>query len=94
MSHRRTFRISEIFPRFHLWYDRAIAQGAHHQQQLEILWRLLTSGNEEIVNEGKGGQLTQEGGENDVKHLCTCCGRALDESAGESKDNHVHVPIP
>ena len=42
---RRTFHLTEILPRIHIRFDRATAEGAHHQQQLEILWRSMASGN-------------------------------------------------
>ena len=62
-SRRRTFHLTEILPRVHLRYDRAAAEGAHHQQQLEILWRSLTSGNKEAADQGQGGQSVQGGGQ-------------------------------
>lgn len=49
----------------------APADGAHHLQQLEILWRSLPSDNKEIVDQAHGGHLTQEGGEEDAKESCT-----------------------
>ena len=93
-SRRRTFYFSETLPRIHRRYDRAIAEGAHHQQQLEILWRSLTSGNEETADQGEGCQPVQGGGKEDGEESCTYCGRALDDFAGESEDDHVQVSIP
>ena len=40
-SRRRTFH-TEMLPKINLRYDRATAEDAHHQQQLEILGRSLT----------------------------------------------------
>ena len=91
---RRTFHLTEILPGIHLRYDRATAEGAHHHQQLEILRRSLTSGNEETADQGEGGQPVQRGGEEATEESCTHCGRALDDSVGESEDNHAQVPIP
>ena len=55
-SRRRTFHLTEILPRIHVRYDRATAEVAHHQQQLEILGQSLTSGNEEETeDQGEGG---------------------------------------
>ena len=93
-SRRRAFHLTEILPRIHLREDRATPEGAHHQQQFEILWRSLTSGKEEIANQGKGGQPVQGGGEEDAEESCTYCGRALDDPAEELEENHVQVPIP
>ena len=93
-SRRRPFYLTEMLPRIHSRFDRATAESARHQQQLEILWRSLTSGNEETADQGEGGQLVQGGGAEDAEESCTYCGRALDNSAGESEDIHVQVPIP
>ena len=93
-SRRRTFHLTEILPRIHLRSDRVTADGAHYQQQLEILWRSLASGTEETADQGEGGQRVQGGGEEDAEESCTYCGRAIDDFAGESEGNHVQVPIP
>lgn len=66
-SRRRTCHLSEILPRIQLRYDRATSEGAHHQQQLEILWRSLASGNEEIVDQGEDAQPIQGGAEEDAE---------------------------
>lgn len=93
-SRRRTLHLTDILPNIHLRYDRATAEGAHHQKQLETRWRSLTSDNEETSDQGEGGQLVQGGGENDAEEPCTYCGRALDDSAEDSEDNHEQVPRP
>ena len=54
----------------------------------------MTSGNEDTADQVKGGQPVQGGGEEDADESRTYCGRALDDSAGVSEDNHVQVPLP
>ena len=53
----------------------------------------MNSGVEEVANRHEGGQHVHGERGDDAKALCTCCGRALDDS-GEPGDSQVRVPIP
>ena len=90
----RAFLLTEIVPRIHIWCDHATDRGAHQQRQLEILWQSVNSDVEEVANRHENDQYLHGGTEDDAEASCTYCGRALDDSAGESGDSHVRVPIP
>ena len=94
VSRRRTFRLTAIVPRIHMRYDRTTPDGAHQQRQLEILQRSLTSGVEEAASQGEGGQDVERGLEESEEFWCTYCGWPLDNSSGESGEDHARVPVP
>ena len=93
-SRRRALLVTEIVPRIHVRYDRATDRGAHHQRRLEILGRSVDSDVKENADQHEGDQHVHGGWGDDAEASCTYCRRALDDSAGESGDSKVRVPIP
>ena len=91
---RRAFLFIDIMPRIHMRYDRATDRGAHQQRQFEILWRSGNSCVGEVVNRHEGDQYVHGGRGEGAKASYTYCGRALDDSAGQSGGRHVRVSIP
>ena len=89
----RVFLHTEIVPRIHMRYDRAIGRGARQQRQLEILWRSVNSDVEEVANRQEGDQRVNGGRGDDAETSCTYCGRDMVDSAGESGDSHAPVLI-
>ena len=90
---RERFLLREIVPRTHVRHDRTADRGAHQQRQLEIRWRSVNSGVEEVANRHEGSQHVHAGRRDDDDAPCTY-GQALADYAGGPGATHVRVPIP
>ena len=90
---RRTFLLTHIVPRVRQRYGGATEWGPHRREQLATFWRSAISEVDEGENQEENDQQVEERAEEE-EASCTYCGRALDDSAGGSKDNYEYMRVP
>ena len=89
----RTFLLTQIPPPVHQRYDGATEWGAHRRGQLAKYRRSAISEVEEVANQRENDQRVERRAVKEAEASCTYCGRALDDSTGESGENHMRVPV-